>query len=82
MRSARLCRDSRVRPMDEKIGEAINVAATNASQEPDVARKIAKWFEAVASGSEGLGDDEAFRHLEVLYNDIRYGDDQEDDGDV
>jgi hypothetical protein len=54
--------------VDPKIKEAIEAAVARAGQEITLAPKLIRWFEAVASGSEQIGDRQAAnRHLELLY---------------
>ena len=58
--------------MDPKIIEAIHAAVSEADQSQGLARKIAKWFEAIASGNEDIKDRQtAYRHLELLYGETR-----------
>lgn len=54
--------------VDPKIREAIEAAVAEAGQEPTLAPKLIRWFEAIASGSEQITDQQsAYRHLEILY---------------
>jgi hypothetical protein len=54
--------------IDPKIREAIEAAVKEAGQSQGLARRLARWFEAVASGSENINDRQsAARHLELLY---------------
>lgn len=54
--------------IDPKIKEAIESAVTSSGQDSKLALKIIRWFEAIATGSEQIGDRQsAFRHLELLY---------------
>lgn len=54
--------------IDPKIKEAVEAAVSSAGQESTLALKLIRWFEAVASGSEQIGDRQAAdRHLELLY---------------
>jgi hypothetical protein len=54
--------------VDPKIREAIEAAVAEAGQESTLAPKLIRWFEAIASGSEQINDQQsAYRHLEILY---------------
>lgn len=54
--------------VDPKISEAIEAAVAEAGQESTLAPKLIRWFEAIASGSEQISDQQsAYRHLELLY---------------
>jgi hypothetical protein len=54
--------------VDLKVKEAIEAAVAEAGQEPTLAPKLIRWFEAIASGSEQITDQQAAgRHLELLY---------------
>lgn len=58
--------------MDPKVKEAIEAAVAQAGQETTLAPKLIRWFEAVASGSEQIGDRQAAnRHLELLYEETQ-----------
>ena len=55
-----------------KIREAIEVAVTEVGQDQTLATKLVRWFEAIASGNEDLGDtDLTDRHLDLLYGATR-----------
>lgn len=57
--------------LDPKIREAIEAAVSEAGQSEGLARKIARWFEAIASGNEDINDQQsAHRHLELLYEEV------------
>ena len=61
--------------IDAKIRESIEAAVREAGQSPGLARRIASWFEAVASGSEKINDRQsAARHLELLYEETQVPD--------
>lgn len=54
--------------VDPKIKEAIEAAVVAAGQDSSLAPKLIQWFEAIASGSEQIADQQsAYRHLELLY---------------
>lgn len=54
--------------VDPKIKEAIESAVAEAGQDSTLAPKLLRWFEAIASGSEQINDQQsAHRHLEILY---------------
>ena len=54
--------------VDPKIKEAIETAVLDAGQDSSIAPKLIQWFEAIASGSEHITDQQsAYRHLELLY---------------
>lgn len=58
--------------MDLKITEAIDTAVGEAGQPEGIARKLTRWFEAVASGNEDLNDTQATdRHLRLLYEETQ-----------
>lgn len=58
--------------MDPKIKEAIKTAVSEAGQPEGLARKLARWFEAIASGNEDINDTQsANRHLELLYEETQ-----------
>ena len=53
---------------DRKIQEAIEAAVKKEEQDPALAKKLVRWFDAIASGNEDITDtDSADRHLELLY---------------
>ena len=57
---------------DEKIQEAIEQAVKEAGQGQGLSRKLIRWFEAIASGNEGINDTQsAFLHLELLYDETQ-----------
>ena len=57
--------------VDPKIQEAIEAAVAEAGQPTGLARKLIRWFEAVASGNEDIHDRQAaYRHLELLYEEV------------
>ena len=54
--------------IDARITQAIQEAVEEAGQPKKLASRVIAWFEAVTSGNEDIGDDEAAaRHLEVLF---------------
>ncbi|WP_199221267.1 CxC ATPase DNA modification system associated small protein [Maritimibacter sp. 55A14] len=54
--------------MDPKIVEAIEEAVSEAGQPVGLARKMTRWFDAIASGNEDVASkQDAYRHLELLY---------------
>jgi len=58
--------------MDQKIKEAIETAVREARQPEGLARKLASWFDAIASGNEDINDTQsANRHLELLYEETQ-----------
>ncbi|WP_088343784.1 MULTISPECIES: CxC ATPase DNA modification system associated small protein [Rhodomicrobium] len=58
--------------VDPKIIEAIELAVTKAGQPEGLARKLARWFEAIASGNENINATQsANRHLELLYDETQ-----------
>lgn len=58
--------------IDPKIRLAIETAVRDAGQPDGLAHKIARWFEAVASGNENITDRQsANRHLELLYEEAQ-----------
>lgn len=58
--------------MDQKIKEAIETAVREAGQPEGLARKLASWFDAIASGNEDINDTQsANRHLELLYEETQ-----------
>ena len=58
--------------MDPKIKAAIEMAVSEAAQSQGLARKITRWFEAIASGNEDITDRQATdRHLELLYDEVQ-----------
>ena len=57
---------------DPKIQEAIELAVDEAGQTQALSRKLVRWFEAIASGNEGINDRQsAYRHLELLYDETQ-----------
>ena len=57
---------------DPKIQEAIELAVEEAGQTQALSRKLVRWFEAIASGNEGINDRQsAYRHLELLYEETQ-----------
>lgn len=57
---------------DTKIQEAIKASVVMAHQNRTLATKLVRWFDAIASGNEDIGDtDLATRHLELLYRETR-----------
>ena len=57
---------------DPKIQEAIELAVEEAGQSQALSRKLVQWFEAIASGNEGINDRQsAYRHLELLYDETQ-----------
>ena len=55
-----------------KIREAIEAAVTEVGQDQTLATKLVRWFEAIASGNEDIGDtDLTDRHLDLLYGATR-----------
>ena len=58
--------------MDPRIRDAIYRATLENGQSRELARKLASWFEAVASGNEDANDSQsAGRHLELAYREVR-----------
>lgn len=58
--------------VDSKIKEAIEEVVLEAGQPESLARKIAKWFEAIASGNEDISNEQSTdRHLELLYEETQ-----------
>lgn len=58
--------------MDARIEEAINSAVAEAGQSKALAKLIAAWFRAAASGNEKIDDTQAAnRHVENLYEEVR-----------
>lgn len=58
--------------VDSKVKEAIEAAIAEAGQDATLAPKLIRWFEALASGSEQITDQQsAYRHLELLYEDTK-----------
>lgn len=57
---------------DPKIQEAIEQAVEEAGQNQALSRKLVQWFEAIASGNEGINDRQsANRHLQLLYDETQ-----------
>ncbi|MCY3989269.1 MAG: hypothetical protein OXF94_11890, partial [Gammaproteobacteria bacterium] len=50
---------------DRRIAEAFLDAAKQAGQGEILANKLIKWFDAIASGNDGIGD--AHRFVPLLY---------------
>lgn len=58
--------------LDPKIREAIEAAVSEADQPEGLARKLTRWFEAIATGNEDINDTQsANRHLELLYEETQ-----------
>ncbi len=58
--------------VDPKVKEAIETAVSEAGQPDGLARKLTRWFEAIASGNEDMSDTQsANRHLELLYEEAQ-----------
>jgi hypothetical protein len=58
--------------VDPKVKEAIELAVKEAGQPEGIARKLTRWFEAIASGNEDINDAQsANRHLELLYEEAQ-----------
>jgi len=58
--------------IDPKIQEAIEAAVAEAGQPEGLARKLVRWFEAIATGNEDINDTQsANRHLELLYEEAQ-----------
>lgn len=58
--------------LDPKIREAIEAAVSEAGQPEGLARKLTRWFEAIATGNEDINDTQsANRHLELLYEETQ-----------
>ena len=58
--------------MDPRIRDAIFQATRQHGQSQELARKLASWFDAVASGNEDVNDSQAAaRHLELAYREVR-----------
>jgi hypothetical protein len=58
--------------IDPKVKEAIEAAVNEAGQSDGLARKIVRWFEAIAAGNESITDQQsALRHLELLYEETQ-----------
>ena len=65
--------------MDPKIEEAIEEAVREEGQSKALARKLAAWFDAVASGNEDLNDRQsANRHLELVYEETQVSGESDD----
>ncbi len=57
--------------IDPKIEQAISEAVRAAKQSPNLATKISRWFESIATGSEDINDkSSAYRHVDLLYTDV------------
>ena len=57
--------------VDPKVKEAIEVAVRNARQPPSLAKKLSRWFEAIATGNEDINNTQsADRHLDLLYEEV------------
>ena len=57
---------------DTKIREAIEASVADAGQARTLAKKLVRWFDAVASGNEEINDPKMTdRHLELLYAETR-----------
>ena len=58
--------------VDPKIREAIENTVTEEGQPDGLARKLVRWFEAIATGNEDIQDKQsANRHLELLYSEVQ-----------
>lgn len=58
--------------VDPKVKEAIEIAVNEAGQPEGLARKLTRWFDAIASGNEDISDTQsANRHLELLYEEAQ-----------
>lgn len=58
--------------IDPRIEDAIKEAVDEGQQSKTLARLLAAWFEAVASGNEDISNLEmANRHLEPLYKAVQ-----------
>ena len=58
--------------MDPRIAEAIYQAVREHGQSRELARKLVRWFDAIASGNEDPFDKQsADRHLELAYSLVR-----------
>jgi hypothetical protein len=58
-------------PVDPFMKEAIFKAVDSANQSKELSQKIIAWLNALLSGNEDISNDEdALRHLELLYNEV------------
>jgi len=58
--------------VDSKILQAIEDAVRANGQSEALARLVAAWFHAIASGNEDINDKQsANRHLELLYGETK-----------
>ena len=63
-------------PLDQRIRQAIGEAVAEADQTEPLTRRLAAWFEAVASGIEDKNDREAAaRHIDLLFKATTIGPD-------
>lgn len=61
--------------MDRKIQEAISDAVGESGQNPGLARKLERWFDAIATGSEDINNRQSSHlHLELLYDETNADD--------
>ena len=68
--------------IDPKIKQAIAEAVTAAKQSPTLTKKISRWFESIATGSEDINNkSSAYRHVELLYGDIEVDTEKFDNND-
>ena len=65
--------------VDAKIEETIEEAVREEGQSEALARKLAAWFDAVASGNEDINDRQsANRHLELVYEETQVSEESDD----
>jgi hypothetical protein len=61
-------------PIDQDISKAIATAVANEEQPDGVARKLTRWFDAIATGNEQITDKQStHRHLELIYGEVDAG---------
>jgi hypothetical protein len=65
--------------LDSRIVEAIYSSASDAGQPESLARRLVAWMEAITSANEDLNDpSSANLHLELLYDETRVPDEEEE----
>lgn len=58
--------------IDKALSEAVAEAVSESNEEPELARKITLWLEAVHMGTESLNDrDATMRRIEVLLASVK-----------
>ncbi len=61
-------------PIDSIMKEAIIDAVQDVGQNKGLSNKIIAWINSLLSGNEDIASDEdALRHLELIYNEVELG---------